>query len=100
MKKTALVRFDYCSGFAGEPITYVKRVRFFNSPKEAHRYRKAVWEKIGKPTSWDGLHFDVRGIIPDWPFELFVEGSKDYERFAIRREMIEPSREEIAAYIR
>lgn len=89
IKQVALVRFDQSPGFAGEPITWVKRVRFFNSKKKARLYYQIIYERIN-------AHYACG--YPIIPFYIFTRGTEDFQTYAIERQMQEPSREEIERY--
>lgn len=97
MKQVALVRFASCHGFAYEPITFVKRVRFFDSKEKATAYNKAIWNKMGRLMDYPA---PGETETPLFAFEMFTKGTDDYQKYAIDRAIIELDRDEIERYIR
>ena len=85
MEQVALIRFATCEGFAGEPITYVKKVKFFRSKKAAQKYNYAIWQKIGRPIYY--------GIV--LPYIMVTRGTEDFKQFAINKKIIGPGPDEI-----
>lgn len=92
-KQVALIRFDLHSGFVGETIVFVRRVRFFKSIKKAKAYNRGLWRRMGS-------HYLDCDMRPDYPFQKIVgKGQTDFEMYAIHRNIQESNREQIESLI-
>jgi len=100
VKKVALVNFGENQGFAGEPITFVNEVLFFDTEAEAVAHNEKIWKELGSAEDYKDADDGSFCESPCLPYEMFVEGEEDYQRFAIEQQIIELSREEIEAWIR
>ncbi len=97
IKQVALIRFVESPGFVGEPITWVRRVRFFDSKKKARLYNRIIWQRTGS--------LNIYGE-PILPFDMLTQGKKVwwsdedlFQKYAIERQIQEPPIETIMQYL-